>query len=83
MISDIIRGEIIDSLSKAFNSNIQLQFKPKDRQSGETPQQAKTRRDEEHRQQAIADIRSDPLVKKLERTIGAELIESSVHRLDE
>lgn len=48
----------------------------------ETPQQAHDREQEQARQQAITQIRQDPVIKKLNALFSASLVESSVKKSD-
>jgi DNA polymerase III subunit gamma/tau len=78
LVSSAVRSELENAIYQAWGDEINLSFELVDSLDRETPKQAKSRLTEEARQQAIIEIRNDELVRKLQQTLGAELVESSV-----
>ncbi|MFT5504445.1 MAG: DNA polymerase-3 subunit gamma/tau [Gammaproteobacteria bacterium] len=78
LVSAAVRSELENAIYQEWGNEINLSIELVDRLDQETPKQAKSRLTEEARQQAIIEIRNDELVRKLQQTLGAELVESSV-----
>ena len=81
----MIKPEIIAQIKRAVESRLglelKLEFVSQQKLEAETPQQARLREQEEERQSAIAAIKQDPVVQKLNSLFGATLIENSVKKV--
>ncbi len=83
----MIKPEIKEQIKRAIESRLglelKLEFIAQERLNAETPQQARIRLLDEERQSAIAAIKQDPVVQKLNSLFGARLIENSVKKVKE
>ena len=77
-----IRDEITQAISAKLGVSLRLDLQAQDQLAVETPQQARIRQQEEQRQAAIVAIRQEAVVQKLHQAFGAELVESSVKKVD-
>ena len=77
-----IEEEIRQALEGALGLSLKLALQARQSLDVETPLQAKTRRLEEERLEAIAAIRQDDSVRKLERAFAVELDEASVVKIE-
>jgi hypothetical protein len=81
------KPEIKDQIKQAIESklgvSLKLDFISVPELGAETPQQARLRGQEEERRAAIAKIKEDPVVQKLNKMFGAVLIENSVKKVKE
>ena len=82
LINDLNRDEILRALQQKLGVSLQLQLSGVERLTGVTPLQAKLERERTERLQAIAAIRDDAMVKKLQQAFAAELDEASVVKID-
>jgi len=81
MIKPEFKQQIKQAIESALGVSLELEFISKPVLHSETPQQAFVRQQEEERQAAIAAIRQDPVVQKLNQVFAAELIEQSVKKV--
>ena len=72
------RAEIKQAVERKLGLSLSLELAAQQSLSAETPQQVKTRRLEQEKQEAIVAIRQDSTVKKLQHAFAAELDEASV-----
>ena len=77
-----IRDEITQAIASKLGVSLKLDFLEQEQLEVETPQQARIRQQEEQRQAAIDAIRQEAVVRKLHQAFGAELVESSVKKVD-
>ncbi len=77
-----IREEITQAINSKLGVSLKLDLLAQELLEVETPQQARNRELEEQRQAAIDAIRKEDIVRKLHGAFGAELIESSVKKVD-
>lgn len=82
LVNATIQGEITQAIASKLGVSLKLDLRAQDQLEVETPQQARIREHEEQRQTAIDAIRREDIVRKLHRAFGAELVESSVKKLD-
>lgn len=83
MIKPEIKAQIKRAIETRLGLELKLEFITQERLQAETPQQARVRLLEEERQSAIAAIKQDPVVQKLNSLFGARLIENSVKKVKE
>ena len=77
-----IEAEIQQAIEAKLAVSCRLDLSSQAQLHVETPHQTRIRELEEQRQCAIGEIRESEIVKKLGRAFGAELVESSVRRID-
>ncbi|MCP3688560.1 MAG: hypothetical protein GY784_09110 [Gammaproteobacteria bacterium] len=77
-----LEQEIQQAIQARLGLSCRLDLTEEPRLEAETPQQAMVRQREEHRQHAIGEIRQCDVVHKLHRAFGAELVESSVKKIE-
>ena len=82
LVSTGIEQEIRQAVESKLNVSCKLEMIGEVQLSSETPYQARVRVQEERRQAAIVAIRQSETVKKLNRAFGAELVESSVRKIE-
>jgi len=78
-----IEQEIRQAVESKLKVSCKLEMIAEAQLNGETPYQARVRMQEERRQAAIVAIRQSETVKKLNRAFGAELVESSVRKIED
>ncbi len=78
LVNDVTRAEILQALERKLGVSLRLELSAGAMLSGETPLQAKLRREQEERDAAIVAIREEAMVKKLQTAFAAELDEASV-----
>ncbi len=83
MIKPGIKEQIKQAVETKLGLELKLDFISVPRLDAETPQQARIRLQQEERQAAIAAIKQDPVVQKLNSLFGARLIENSVKKVKE
>ena len=77
-----IEAEIQQAIEARLAVSCKLELASRAQLEVETPHQARIRELEDQRQRAIGTIRDSEVVKKLGRAFGAELVESSVRKID-
>jgi DNA polymerase-3 subunit gamma/tau len=82
LVNDLTRAEILQALQEKLGVSLRLELNATAGLTGETPLQAKQRREHVERVSAIAAIRDDEMVKKLQHVFDAELDEASVVKID-
>ena len=82
LVNSTIEDEIRQAIEIKLGVSLKLELLVQDELEVETPRQFKRRTLQEQRQAAIEAIRQDSTVKKLNDTFGAELIESSVRKIN-
>ncbi len=82
LVNATIREEITQAIASKLGVSLTLDLRAQDQLEVETPQQARIREQEEQRQAAIDAIRQEDIVQKLHQAFGAELVESSVKKVD-
>ena len=82
LVNDLNRGEILQALQQKLEVSLSLELTATSSLVGETPLQARQQREQDERVSAIAAIRDDEMVKKLQHVFGAELDEASVVKID-
>ena len=83
IINPAIEWEILQAVEKKLNVSCKLELIAQSKLVCETPYEARIRQQEAHRQAAISMIKESEVVAKLNRAFGAELIESSVRKIDD
>ena len=83
LASDQIRNEIKAALEQKLGVSLQLILTAAVELERATPQQDKTAREERERQDAIAAIREDKVVRKLGQALAVELDETSVVKVED
>lgn len=83
IVNSAIEWEIQQAVEKKLNVSCKLELIGQSKLACETPYEARVRQQEEHRQAAISVIRESEVVVKLNRAFGAELVESSVRKIDD
>jgi len=82
----LLKPEISEAIRQAIEAklgvSLSLEIRTQPELPCETPAQALQRREAEQRRQVIEAIREDPVVRELQRTFGAELIEDSVRKIE-
>ena len=82
LVNDLTRTEILQALQQKLGVSLRLELTATAGLTGETPLQAKKQREYDDRVSAIAAIRDDEMVKKLQHVFDAELDEASVVKID-
>jgi len=82
LVNDLIRAEILQALQQKLGVSLRLELTAAANLSGITPLQAKQLREQQERVAAIAAIRDDAMVRKLQHVFDAELDEASVVKID-
>ena len=82
LVNDVTREEIVRALQQKLGVSLRLQLSAVAVLSGTTPLQAKLERERVERLDAIAAIRDEAMVKKLQQAFAAELDETSVVKID-
>lgn len=82
LVNPAIEDEIRQAIEIKLGVSLKLELLAQDELEVETPQQYKQRALRDQKQVTIEAIRQDRIVKKLKDTFGAELIESSVRKID-
>ncbi|MHC4221957.1 MAG: DNA polymerase III subunit gamma/tau C-terminal domain-containing protein [Planctomycetota bacterium] len=82
LVNPIIEEEIRQAIEIKLGVSLKLELLAQDELDVETPQQYKQRILQDHRQATIEAIRHDATVQKLNDAFGAELIESSVRKIN-
>ena len=82
LVNPAIEDEIRQAIEIKLGVSLKLELIAQDELEVETPQQYKQRELQEQRQATIEEIRQDRIVKKLNEAFGAELIESSVRKIN-
>jgi len=82
LVNPAIEDEIRQAIEIKLGVSLKLELLAQDELEVETPQQYKQRELQEQRQATIEEIRQDRIVKKLNEAFGAELIESSVRKIN-
>ncbi len=83
IVSPSIEQEIRQAFESKLNVSCRLEFMAQSKLENETPYEARIRQQEAHRQAAISVIKESEVVIKLNRAFGAELVESSVRKIDD
>ena len=83
LVTAPIEEEIRQAISAKLGVSLKLEFLTQDQLPNETPHLCLQRRLKEQREAIIEEIKNDELVRKLNRAFGAELVETSVTRIDE
>jgi len=81
-VNPTIEEEIRQAVEIKLGVSLKLEFLAQDELDVETPRQFKLRTQQDRRQVIIEAIRLDDTVKKLNDAFGAELIESSVRKIN-
>ncbi len=82
LVNPTIEDEIRQAIEIKLGVSLKLELLAQDELDVETPQQFKQRILQDHRQATIEAIRRDDTVQKLNDAFGAELIESSVRKIN-
>ena len=82
LVNDLNRAEILQALQQKLGVSLRLELTASHGLTGVTPLQAKQQREHDERVSAIAAIRDDEMVKKLQHVFDAELDEASVVKID-
>ena len=82
LVNDLNRAEILQALRQKLGVSLRLELTASQGLTGVTPLQAKQQREHDERVSAIAAIRDDEMVKKLQHVFDAELDEASVVKID-
>ena len=82
LVNPTIEDEIRQAVENKLGVSLRLELLALDELETETPQQFKQRAQQDHRQATIEAIKQNDIVKKLNDAFGAELIESSVRKID-
>jgi hypothetical protein len=82
LVNDLNSGEILQALQQKLGVSLRLELTASPGVTGVTPLQAKQQREHDERVSAIAAIRDDEMVKKLQHVFDAELDEASVVKID-
>jgi len=83
LVNPNIEQEIQQAVESKLNVSCKLEMISQSALEAETPYQSRIRVLEKQRQAAIGVIRQSETVKKLNRAFGAELVESSVRKIEE
>ena len=83
LVNPGIEQEIRQAVESKLNVSCKLEMIAEAQLNSETPYEARVRVQEERRQAAIVAIRQSETVKKLNRAFGAELVESSVRKIED
>ena len=82
LVNDLTRAEILQALQQKLGVSLRLELTASTQLTGITPFQAKQQREQQERVAAIAAIREDVMVRKLQHVFDAELDEASVVKID-
>ena len=82
LVNDHTRAEILQALQQKLGVSLRLELTATAHLTGITPLQAKQLREQQERVAAIAAIREDVMVRKLQHVFDAELDEASVVKID-
>ena len=82
LVNPAIEDEIRQAIEIKLGVSLKLELLAQDELEVETPQQYKQRALQDQKQATIEEIRKDRIVKKLNDAFGAELIESSVRKIN-
>ncbi len=82
LVNDVTRAEILQALEHKLGVSLRLELTATAALVGETPLQAKLRRQQQERLAAIAAIREEAMVKKLQHAFAAELDETTVVKIE-
>lgn len=82
IVNPSILEEIQQAISSILNVSCRLEFVSDQVADVETPFEARQRQLEAQRQAAIAAIKASEIARKFNRAFGAELVESSVRKID-
>ena len=82
LVNPAIEDEIRQAIEIKLGVSLKLELLAQDELEVETPQQYKQRELQDQKQATIEEIRQDRIVKKLNEAFGAELIESSVRKIN-
>ena len=82
LVNDHTRAEILQALQQKLGVSLRLELTATAHLTGNTPLQAKQLREQQERVAAIAAIREDVMVRKLQHVFDAELDEASVVKID-
>jgi DNA polymerase-3 subunit gamma/tau len=82
LVNPAIEDEIRQAVETKLGVSLKLELLAQDELEVETPQQYKQRTLQDQKQATIEAIRQDRIVKKLNHAFGAELIESSVRKIN-
>jgi DNA polymerase-3 subunit gamma/tau len=82
LVNDLTRAEILQALQQKLGVSLRLELTATAHLTGITPLQAKQLREQQERVAAIAAIREDVMVRKLQHVFDAELDEASVVKID-
>ncbi len=77
-----IEAQIKQAIEQQLGVKFSLEMSSQDSLAVETPSEARARKLEQQRQQAIHAIRQDEMVQQLQSAFGVELNEASVRKLD-
>ena len=82
LVNPAIEDEIRQAIEIKLGVSLKLELLAQDEPEVETPQQYKQRALQDQKQATIEEIRQDRIVKKLNDAFGAELVESSVRKIN-
>ncbi len=82
LVTDLTRAEILQALQQKLGLSLQLEIVAGAETMGVTPLQARQQREKQERVAAIAAIRDDVIVKRLQQVFEAELDEASVVKIE-
>ena len=82
LVNDRNQAEILQALQQKLGVSLRLEMKAAGQMVGQTPLQARVLREQQERLAAIAAIREDRLVRKLQQAFEVELDESSVVKIE-
>jgi len=82
LINDRTQAEILQALQQKLGVSLRLEMRAAGQLASQTPLQAKMLREQQERLAAIAAIREDRLVRKLQQAFEVELDESSVVKIE-
>jgi len=82
LVNELTQAEILQALQQKLGVSLRLEMKSAEHMAGQTPLQAKLLREQQERCAAIAAIREDRLVRKLQQVFEVELDESSVVKIE-
>ena len=82
LVNDLTRAEILQALQQKLGVSLRLEIVAGAETTDITPLQARQQREKQERVAAIAAIREDVIVKRLQRVFEAELDEASVVKIE-
>jgi hypothetical protein len=82
LLNERNQGEIRQALERKLGLSLQLDWQASETLPGPTPLQVKLDRERQQRDAAIAAIKQDKVVLKLQQALAAELDEASVVRIE-